>query len=118
MAISDSEDIKVQARELLLRARLFKLFAVIFALMGLFVFCLLFMRHINGNLEQALQRPSTVVIIFMPFLPAFILSFLAKRSEKEFFGFIRTQNEKIREQNKKFQEEQEAAAKQAQEKKS
>ena len=72
------------ARVLLIKSRLYRYFALAFALLGVVIFIFLYFRHIEGNLLQALQSPSIIPIIVLPFLPAFVLSLLAQRLERQF----------------------------------
>ena len=72
------------ARALLIKSRLYRYFALAFALMGVVIFIFLYFRHIEGNLVQALQSPSIIAIIVVPFLPAFVLSLLAQNLERKF----------------------------------
>jgi len=72
------------ARVLLIKSRLYRYFALAFALMGVVIFIFLYFRHIEGNLLQALQSPSIIAIILLPFLPAFVLSLLAQGLERKF----------------------------------
>lgn len=72
---------RLLARDLLLRARIYKFLATLFACAGIVIFLSLYFRNIDGNLFNALARLSTVMTILLPFLPAFIFSWLASRAE-------------------------------------
>lgn len=72
---------RLLARDLLLRARVYKFLAALFACAGVVVFLSLYFRNIDGNLLGALARLSTVMTILLPFLPAFVFSWLASRAE-------------------------------------
>jgi hypothetical protein len=73
-----------KAYELVLKARLLRLFARIFAVVGLIVFVGLYMKNVNGGLFSALTDPFVIVILVVPFLPAAVLSWKAARLEKQY----------------------------------
>lgn len=82
------EDMRLKARELLLRSRLYRFIAVVFALFGIILFWLLYTRYVEGDIAQALSRPGTVLLIVLPFLPASVLSWMAVRSEKKLAALL------------------------------
>ncbi len=75
---------RLLARSLLMKARLYRMFALFFALMGVVIFISLFLSHVDGNFIKALRDPTTIAVILVPFLPAVILSLMAQRTEKQF----------------------------------
>ena len=77
------EETRLKARELLLKARVYKFFAIAFAGVGAVVFISLYFKHIDGHMLSALSRLSTVVMIIVPFLPALLFTFLSGRAEKK-----------------------------------
>ena len=87
-AISTSDDIRQEAKELLIKARLYRMIAVIFAVVGFVVFMILYFKNIEGNILEALSKPSMVVIILVPFLPAAVLSWLSVRTEERFYRLV------------------------------
>ncbi|MCM2343923.1 MAG: hypothetical protein NDJ24_05125 [Alphaproteobacteria bacterium] len=84
------EDVRLKARALLMKAKLYRLMALVFAFTGLAVFTVLYIRNIEGQFFEALQHPVTVTIILVPFLPAIVLSILGQRAEKAFWALIQS----------------------------
>ena len=72
------------ARSLLIKSRLYRFFALAFALIGVVVFIMLFFRHIDGQIFEALRDPSIIAFITIPFLPAVVLSLMAQKTEQAF----------------------------------
>lgn len=91
--ITDPNDIRIQARALLLKARIFRVFALAFAVFGLLLFGVIYSRHAGGDAFAALKDVRIVTIILVPFLPAIVLSFIANRAEKKFFALLRPPEE-------------------------
>lgn len=82
------EDTRKKARELLLKTRIYRFFAAAFAFAGLTVFLILYFRNVEGNVLDALSRPSIVAILLLPFLPAAVLSWMSARLESKFFDLL------------------------------
>ena len=80
----DKENTRLHLREILIKAKFYRLASVIFALCGIGVFVFLMSRFVDGNMYAALKDPTIIAILLIPFLPAAILSWLAVRSEKKF----------------------------------
>ena len=73
-----------KARELVLKARLFRFFSFVFACAGVIVFVALYFQNIQGSFLSALTNPFVITIILVPFLPAAVLSFKASRLERQY----------------------------------
>lgn len=73
-----------KARELVLKARIYRICALIFALIGLIMFVMLYMRHVEGAFLSSMTNPFIITIVVVPFLPAVVLSILARRLEREY----------------------------------
>lgn len=73
----------ISAEGMILKARLYRAFALVFVLAGLAVFTALFLEHVGGAFFSAMTDPFVVMIVIFPFLPAVALSFLAGRIEKK-----------------------------------
>jgi xanthine/uracil/vitamin C permease (AzgA family) len=76
--------IDIKGRELILKARLLRLFALVFAVVGLIIFLVLYMQNVEGAFFSTMTDPFIVVIIVVPFLPAIVLSWLARRMERKY----------------------------------
>ncbi len=74
----------MSARELVLKAKLLRFFALIFALTGMVIFVVLYFQNVEGTFLSALTNPFVITIIIVPFLPAAVLSLLASRLEREY----------------------------------
>ena len=81
-----------KARELVLKAKIFRFFALVFALAGMVIFVVLYFQNVEGAFLSALTNPFIIFIVLVPFLPAAVLSFLASRLEREYVRKYR-QNE-------------------------
>lgn len=68
----------------MLKARLLRFIALIFAIAGLLIFLALYIRNVDGTLLSALTNPFTIFIVVVPFLPAVVLSWMASRLEKQY----------------------------------
>jgi hypothetical protein len=77
------EGFKREAREFVLRARLYRILAIVTAVIGLIIFIILYNRNIGGRFEQAITEPQTIAVILLPFLPSFFMSFMASRARKK-----------------------------------
>jgi len=82
-----------KARELVIKARIYRVLGLIFAVVGLVIFLIMFMRHVEGSFLSSLTNPFVITIIVFPFLPAAVLSFLAGRMEKEYDKKYKTQQD-------------------------
>jgi ABC-type transporter Mla maintaining outer membrane lipid asymmetry permease subunit MlaE len=67
-----------------LKARLLRLFALVFAFVGVILFVVLYFQNIEGSFWSALTNPFVVTILVVPFLPAAVLSFMASRLERQY----------------------------------
>lgn len=85
---------KKKLREQILKARLYRLFAFMFAGIGLILFIFMYFQNIEGNLLQAFQNPLNIGIFVIPFLPAFVLSLRASSLEKKVFDVLEGKKEK------------------------
>lgn len=69
---------------LVLKAKIFRFFALIFALAGMVIFVILYFQNVQGTFLSALTNPFIVFIVLVPFLPAAVLSFMAHRLERKY----------------------------------
>ena len=82
------EQTRLKARELLLRSRVYRYSAIVFAVMGAVVFLALYFRYIEGDIIHALHNPMLVMILVLPFLPAFVLSWMAAKTANKFMVLL------------------------------
>ncbi len=88
------EEIRLQARELLLRSRIYRFVALLLAVIGLAVFGIFYFKYIDGNISSVLQKPTLILMLFLPFLPAVILSRMSAKTEKKFNAVLETLTQK------------------------
>lgn len=74
------------ARELIIKARIYRFLGLVFAILGLVMLIALFMRNVEGSLFSSLTNPYIVVMILFPFLPAIVLSMRARSFEKKYMA--------------------------------
>lgn len=86
------EKTRLKARELLLRSRIYRFIALVFAAVGLVIFMILYFKYVEGDIINALKKPSLVLIVLIPFLPAFLLSRMAIKAENKFMKILEDQN--------------------------
>jgi hypothetical protein len=89
------EKTRLAAREYFLRARVYRILALVFAATGVLVFICLYMNNVGGgSLFDALRRPSTVLIVLLPFLPAYLFSRLSAGAEKKLAEILAASDKK------------------------
>ena len=64
-----------------MKAKLYKATGLLFAIIGFFLFSYMYAQHSSGSFWQDFQNPFVIVIILFPFIPAIILSWMARRVE-------------------------------------
>ncbi len=84
------EKTRLKARELLLRTRIYRFTAFVFAVIGLLIFLYLYFKDIGGDILTALSNPAIIAIILLPFLPAAVVSWMSVRSEKKLMKMLET----------------------------
>jgi hypothetical protein len=77
-----------KARKIIIRARVYRLFAILFAGAGVIIFVILYLQQMEGDIVNALKDRAFLTILLLPFLPAFILSLIAKRLESKYFKLV------------------------------
>jgi len=88
MAKKSRHEFYQEGRSLLIRARLYRFFAVAFAFTGLAVFIYFYFTNVEGHLLAVLTRPTVIAAVLLPFLPAAALSFIASRTEARFYNYL------------------------------
>lgn len=82
---------KDKIRALLVKARMYRLASLVFAVMGLVVFAVLYFQNMQGGLLMALRDPMFIVVVAFPFLPAAVLSWMAASAEKKLGNLLESQ---------------------------
>ncbi len=75
------EEVKKQARELLIKAKAYRIFAHIFAFVGVLIFLVIYFSYFKGDVMASLRDPITIFFVLFPFAPAIILSLKGKKAE-------------------------------------
>lgn len=71
------------ARKLFMKAKIYRLIAMVFLAVGLIVFVYLYNELAQGNFFQLLNDPASIFLLLIPFLPSFVLSYMAERVDKK-----------------------------------
>lgn len=82
---------KQKVRAMLVKARMYRLASLVFAIMGLVVFAVMYFQNTQGDFIGAMRDPFFIVIIVFPFLPAAILSWMAAGAEKKLEALLESQ---------------------------
>jgi hypothetical protein len=64
-----------------MKARIYRLFAFVFAGTGLMLFLFMFFYRTQGNIMAIADDPLAVVILAFPFIPAFVFSLISRKAE-------------------------------------
>jgi hypothetical protein len=75
------EETKKQARELLIKSKVYRIIANIFAFVGVIIFIVLYFSYFKGDVMASLRDPITILFVIFPFVPAIILSLKGKKAE-------------------------------------
>ncbi|MDD3019669.1 MAG: hypothetical protein PHX61_01655 [Alphaproteobacteria bacterium] len=81
--MAKEEDPKVY----LVKAKLYRFTSLLFVTIGIFVFCVLYVKYIDGRLLESLKSPYTIFYFLVPFAPGAVLTILADRAEKKYRSF-------------------------------
>lgn len=81
---------KLEARELLIRARLYRLFAYIFGATGVGLFAYFYHTHKSDSVVETLANPVIIIFMVVPFLPALMLALKARKYETKLLETIDT----------------------------
>lgn len=78
-----------ETRQLLVKAKLYRTFSLVFVTIGIFMFCFLYISQVEGRLLEALRDPYTIMVFLIPFLPAAVLTWIADRFEKKYLAAVK-----------------------------
>lgn len=73
------------------KAKACSMLGVVFAVTGFFLFASLFWQRVAPDPLKALEDPSTLLIVVFPFVPAMVLSLVARRYEKRYLALLEKQ---------------------------
>lgn len=72
-----------QIRVLLITSKVLQMCADLFAVMGIVLFAFIYFKHFRADPMAAIQNPSFVVILLIPFLPAAVMAYLAAKKRRQ-----------------------------------
>lgn len=75
---------------MLIRAKLYRLFAYVFAVAGLGLFAFVYHSQKSASLVETFENPVILMFMVVPFLPAFVLILKARKYEKDLLKIINT----------------------------
>jgi len=81
-------------KEYAIKARLYRFMSILFVTLGIFIFCIMYIQNVEGQLLSALKDPMVISIFLVPFLPAAVLSFLADKAEKKYAQLLQKEKSK------------------------
>lgn len=68
---------------LIVQSKVYHFMAMMFALLGFIVFAYLYYDFTKGDVMKVIEAPFSVLVMFIPFLPAVVLSMKAKKAQKK-----------------------------------
>lgn len=71
-------------KEYLVKSKVYRFASLLFVTIGILVFCVLYVKNVDGRFFEAIRDPFTISIFLVPFIPAALLSFLSDRAEKKY----------------------------------
>lgn len=83
---------KLTPKQLILKARFYRFFGLVFAGVGMFVLIAIFSFAYNGDLAMVAEEPAAFMIVFIPFLPSFVLAWIADRATKKAITMLENQS--------------------------
>ncbi|MBP7721843.1 MAG: hypothetical protein KA155_04835 [Alphaproteobacteria bacterium] len=81
---------KERAKEYLIKSKLYRFLALVFACLGVLLFCYTYFEQSEGgNIFNLLRNPVSIVFLIFPFVPAIALSVMARRAERKLSEFLK-----------------------------
>ena len=65
-----------------MKAKLYRLLALLFASLGLVIFIVLYFRNIESQGWEVFRSPKLIIMVLVPFLPAAVLIRISEKAEK------------------------------------
>ena len=75
-------------RKLVIKIHLYRMTAILFAIVGLLVFIMLYSRLAGGDFMQVLRNPLLALWLLLPFLPSSFLFLLTGKCEKKLMAML------------------------------
>ena len=86
--MANTDEKKAEARELLIRGKVYRILAVTFLIVGIAVIAVIYRKVSGGDATKALENPAIIIGMLVTFLPAFVLSLMASKAEKKLASLI------------------------------
>ncbi len=76
-------------QEYFVKSKVYRFMSLLFVTLGIFVFCIMYIKNVEGRMIEALKDPMTISIFLLPFFPAAVLTMLADGAEKKYRQMIK-----------------------------
>jgi hypothetical protein len=83
-----------KAKEYYEKSNSYRIIAVAFAILGVFLFVSMLSKAESGGLLKTFSNPSTLIILIFPFLPAVFLSLQSAKFSKKYLNEIKKTEDK------------------------
>lgn len=77
-----------QLKKDLVKYHLYRVMGFVFSFLGLFIFILLYIKFVDGDIEVFMRKPMIMVILLVPFLPTFLFLYMAQSSREKANKFL------------------------------
>lgn len=81
---------------MLMKAKLFRMMAFVFAGAGFVMFLVMFYSKGSGSIIDMFSKISTIALVTVPFLPAVFLSYSANKMDKALKKYLETGQTKVK----------------------
>ena len=88
------QNTRLKAKELLFKSRIYRLFGMVFAIVGIMILAYLYHVAAEGDPMAVLQNIASIGYILMALTPAIFFSFLANRAHKKLYKLLSENKEK------------------------
>lgn len=88
--MAGTDEQKAEARELLIRSKVYRLLAIVFLLVGIAVITMIYLNISGGDATKVFNNPAIIVGILVTFLPASVFSLMASKAEKKLSKIVET----------------------------
>ncbi len=83
-----------ELRVLLITSKIMQICADLFAVFGICLFAYIYFKHFRADPMLAIQNPTFVVILLIPFMPAAVMAWLAAKKRKKIRQLLLEQAQK------------------------
>jgi hypothetical protein len=79
---------QIEARKLLMKSKIYRIVASVFACLGLILFAYLHVANSRDGFWESMRDPTLVVLLLFSFFPAIILSLVARKVETKLNSYF------------------------------